>query len=229
MIYTAMAKDTKVLAANSLVDIKSIVELVKKRRSSKDVDFKIRPPKDSYELLSHYTDLFYAQKFCKNIDKMILLNFEDQTITKEDHLKYLDSSYFSNLCNSEKNIITNMKIFNSDELGIIKSGKDDDNVIDGFSIKAMNLSLLKNHINKEPVFTYFFPHVSMLFLKILSELDDVTIYRNSYRGAKSKKWGLKPERDVRRYYQFCKSLDKGFSAHYDFRFPSNFLDHFRGT
>ncbi|MDR3519964.1 MAG: hypothetical protein P4L63_03725 [Candidatus Pacebacteria bacterium] len=179
-------------------------------------DYDITPPDNLAPLIHCHKNLFIAQKYCQNIDHMILLNMEDHPIKEEDIDQYADvqNPFFkirrkgigiTGTNEGDAKIISAMKVFNKEELGLVKVEKTKIQVMDGYSIKGINLQPLKEFINGAPVFSYFRDHeFSVLFLKILSELENVTFYRRTYRFRKTIRPKLVPETNLKEYYQFRK-------------------------
>ena len=102
MIYIAMAKDTQIL----------------------DIDLNdTRIPKDPSEFLYCHANLNHARIAIQNIDRMILLNFDETVISEQDVKNFLRSTYFSSGLYDKDDVATlsTLKVFNLSDLGITKA------------------------------------------------------------------------------------------------------------
>jgi hypothetical protein len=213
MIYIAMAKDTLNFGDDSCNT----------------------SPKNIAPIIHCHRNLFVARKCFEKIDRMILLNFEDQTIKKEDIDQFLKSQFFQirpnridmNIsCDNEEDadLISHMKVFNKEDLVIVNVHEVETQLMQG--VNNINLKQLKKNINKDSVFSYFLhSEKSILFLKILSELENVTIYRRSYRKERIAGQRLIPETNVKEYFRFQKNLSQPLMMKEgNIKIPSSFLE-----
>ena len=101
MIYIAMAKNTQFLSESGFTvlqegeDITSLLSKNKPAENSGNDDIiNTRSALNKLEILEAYTNLYQAQNFCREIDRVILLNFEDIVITQRDVQKYYKGDDF---------------------------------------------------------------------------------------------------------------------------------------
>lgn len=219
-------------------------------------NYDIAPPPNLVPLIHCHKDLVEAYKYHKNIDKIILLNLTDQEIKQKDLDQYVKSSFFKVrritidmlICSNDEddaNLISHIKVFCKEDLvldtdndfedGIMKL--DDGNFEEKFSrfikrggsiARTLNLKPLKDIINNVPVFTYFLlPIIPPLFLEILAELENVTIYRRSFIIRQAQYKRLVSETNSKAYLQFRKDLPWGtLYEQYEDKTPSSITDCF---
>jgi hypothetical protein len=182
-------------------------------------------------LLECYETLYKVlHRYCK-IDQLILLNFGDKYITQSDIEDYLriplthrmltrsigERDYHEIIPKGEETsyakVLAELKIFNLFDFGIVKPEDpridhlDGYSIIDGYSLKEINLTPLINITKNEPVITCP-SEFSLLFLRLLSELENVTLYRKSYKfeAKEMQYYYWVEEKKIKDYYFFHDSL-----------------------
>lgn len=204
MVYLAIAKDIKIWDA-------------KKERQT--------PPKNVDQLFNSCIRFDSLRTLEQKIDKLVLLNFENVSVTPKGIEKYVQDELTDHrIDHAEAELLRRMVIVTPEDIGIKKGDVPRlDNI--NYSFTGLEIGKIYEIIGSDSVFTHLGYHTPLIFQIILSLQDKPTVFRDTYRLSTRASFSSFTEEEMYDFFNFTRLIN-GSVANSNHGIPATFNDCF---